>query len=85
MEGVLDEGVGERVDQDHCKGSLSLAHLGEVLKQDCDSCTKLRVTVDEGVAFLKVVTDLLEKSFNCGEDSSKCSKAKLELDLGKVD
>ena len=85
MEGVLDEGVGERVDQDHCEGSLPLAHLGEVLEKDCDSCTKLRVTVDKGVAFLKVVTDLLEKSFNCGEDSSKCSKAKFKLDLGKVD
>ena len=81
----MDEGVGEWVDQDHCEGSLSLAHLGEVLKQDCDSCTKLRVTVDEGVAFLKVVTDFLEKSFNCGEDSSKCSKAKFELDLRKID
>ena len=85
MKGVLDEGVGEWVDQYHCKGSFPLAHLGEVLKKNCNSCTEFRVTVDKGVAFLKVVTDLLEKSFNCGEDSSKCSKAKFKLDLGKVD
>lgn len=59
VEGICDEGMGEWVDEDHCEGSLSVAHVSEVLKQDCDSCTELRITVYEGVAFLEVVTDFL--------------------------
>lgn len=76
VEGVGDEGVGKWVDEDHCEGPLSLAHIGEVLKQDCDSCAERRIAVDEGIAFLEMVTDFLQQPFNCRENSSECTKAK---------
>lgn len=62
-----------------------MAHVGEVLKQDCNSSAELGIAIDEGVAFLEVVTDLLEKAFHSSEDSSKCTKAELELNIREID
>ena len=85
MERVSDEGMGERVDEDHCEGAFPLAHVSEVLQEDCDSSAELRITVHERVVFLEVITDFLQQAFYSRKDSSKRSKAKFKLNLGKID
>lgn len=85
LEWIRNEGVRERVDQDHREGALALAHIREVLQKDCNSRAELRVAVHEGVVFLEVVADFLQQALYSRKDSSECSVAEFKLNLRQVD
>ena len=63
----------KRVDQDHRKRTFSLAHVIEVLQESSNAACKFRVTIDKGIALLKVVVYLLQESLHSGKHAAERS------------